>query len=54
MQVKCTWLLMLFCAVLTAAPAVAMAQLCAPPSGFKDIPHPAVAPVNQLVSILKM
>jgi hypothetical protein len=50
MQARCTWLLMLFCIILTTAPAVAMAQLCVPPSGFKDTPHPAVAPVNQLVS----
>jgi hypothetical protein len=28
----------------------AVPSTCAPPSGFKDTPHPAIAPIDQLVS----
>ncbi len=43
--------LTLILAILCATPAWAVdAPACSPPPGFKDGPHPAIAPVDQLVS----
>ena len=36
--------------LMTGAAWGAVPSACAPPSGFKDTPHPAIAPIDQLVS----
>jgi hypothetical protein len=42
--------LILIAAMLPASAAGARAAVCAPPAGFVDKPHPAIAPAEQLVS----
>lgn len=43
-------LVLLACLAGTSAPVAAVPGACVPPSGFVDTPHPAVAPVEQLVA----
>jgi hypothetical protein len=43
-------LTLLACFAVTSATAAAAPVSCAPPPGFWDTPHPAVAPVEQLIS----
>ena len=43
-------LILLTCSVATTTAAIAATVPCVPPPGFVDTPHPAVAPVEKLVS----
>ena len=43
-------LILLTCSVATSTAAIAATVPCVPPPGFVDTPHPAVAPVEKLVS----
>ena len=49
-SVRITWRILVAVCALWAAGVGRAESGCVPPQGFKDIPHPTVAPVDQLVS----
>ncbi len=49
-SVRITWRILVAVCALWAAGVGWAESVCVPPRGFKDIPHPTVAPVDQLVS----